>query len=131
MRADPGLDVIGCKLGIGIFCGARGDVDYAERRDELFDRNFINRMAIGREVHRRIDMGSGVFIDGEMFEVETVFGKIEFLSFRKARHAKKKVGNSAESVWVISTGPPWEAARAGALTVEPMAAAAPRPWRRL
>ena len=49
---DPGLDVVGGDLRVGILGGAGLDVDHAEGGDELFDGDLVDRVAIGGEMHR-------------------------------------------------------------------------------
>ena len=89
VRIDPGLQVVGRDLRVPILGGPRGDVDHAERHDEVADGDLVDRGAIGGEVQRGVDMGGGVFVHRQVQQVEAVFGEVEARLRRDAGRAEE------------------------------------------
>ena len=76
---DPSTQIVGCDLRVRVIFGLGGNVDHTKRNNEVCNRDFIHRLAIGREMQRRVDVRSSVFVDGKVEQVEPVFLVIERL----------------------------------------------------
>ena len=87
--SDPGLEVIGGDLRIGVRRRLGADIDDAERHHEAFGRDRIHRQAVGRKVQRRIHVRAGVFVDADFLQVEAVLGEVVDLRLEELRVAEE------------------------------------------
>ena len=85
---DPGLDVFGRKARVRVVLRARSNVDDAERRHQIFDRDFIDGIAVGRKMQGRVNVGAVVFIDRKLKHIEAVVGEVEQLLGLKTGNAE-------------------------------------------
>ncbi len=68
MATFPRDDVVRHDAGVAVFASLLPDVDDDERDDQLADRHVTDRRAIGCEVARCVEMGSGMFDDRDAVE---------------------------------------------------------------
>ena len=69
---DPGREIVGRHLSVGIGVRFLPDVDNGERADQRFDRNFVDGGAAIREMQRRINMRSCVLVHPQVLQIEAV-----------------------------------------------------------